>query len=54
MTTIDTASTKQNLELIIAMERQNIELAKEKGFKAIFTTNTSDATRVSRKLESIY
>ncbi|KAK7072989.1 hypothetical protein SK128_006147 [Halocaridina rubra] len=35
----------ENVELIQIMEEENLKLATSKGFKAVFTTNTSDLTQ---------
>ncbi|XP_018007267.1 uncharacterized protein LOC108665060 [Hyalella azteca] len=45
MTTSPELGPKQNLELVKLMEEHNIKVARERKYKAVFTTNTSAATR---------
>ena len=47
MATDDSCSAAENVFLIRKMEQETLELAKKRGFSAVFTTNTNELTRVS-------
>ncbi|KAK8740652.1 hypothetical protein OTU49_002633 [Cherax quadricarinatus] len=45
MGTLYNLTPLENVNLIQKMEKENLKLAREKGFKAVFTTNTSSLTQ---------
>ncbi len=50
MATIASSTPAQNVALIQRMEIENMNLARERGFSGIFTTNTNELTRVSSQI----
>ena len=47
-------SAQDNVKLIKLSEEFNVKLARERKFKAVFTTNTSETTRVSFFFKEIF
>ena len=54
MATHATMSAKENVALIKVMEDNNIAVAKQRNYRAVFTTNTSETTRVSENLKLLF
>lgn len=48
MATAETSSPLENIQLIQKTEKETLELAIQKGFVGVFTTNTNELTRVTR------
>lgn len=47
MATAETSSPLENIQLIQKTEQETLELAIQKGFVGVFTTNTNELTRVT-------